>query len=204
MKTLKLTLIIFLLTAMPCLAQNNGLLIDDLEGEISGGENGTVDFGSGGGSNVSVSADRNIKHSGEQSLKIDYEANYGGYMWIAKGFGLDAKNSTWLTHPDNINWKKYNAISFYVYGNNSKTKIAIDIKDNGNEMWRFIFTDEFRGWKQIVCPFTNFFARGDWQPSGADANGMLDLPIKSYQLEPLAGAKNTLYLDKVELINNQR
>lgn len=200
MKAIKLILLSGLLTiAASCIAQTNALLIDDLEIAVSGGENGTVDFGSGSGSSVSVLSDTAIKQSGSQSLKIDYDAVSGGYIWIARGFGLDAKNAGWLIKPGDISWSGYKALSLYVYGSGSKTKIAIDIKDNGGEMWRFIFNDDFTGWKQIVCPFNEFFARGDWQPSAADKNAVLDFPLTSYQLEPLPEAKGVFYIDTVGL-----
>lgn len=201
MKKINLFIIVIFCSALNCFAQEKSLLIEDFEGEISGGENGTLDFGSGNSSSVEVTADTNIKNSGAQSLKIAYDAVSGGYMWIAKGFSLDAKNAAWLVTPESIDWKKYNAISFYIYGSGAKTKIAFDIKDSGNEMWRFIITDDFSGWKQIICPFNEFFARGDWQPQTADANAMLDFPVKSFQFEPLAEAKGALYIDTVELIN---
>ena len=201
MKIIKLIFVLFFLLVISSSAEEKGLLIEDFEGTISGGENGTVDFGAGNGSSVEVTADTNIKNSGAQSLKIAYDAVSGGYIWIAKGFGLDVKNSAWLLAPESIDWKKYNAISFYIYGSGSKTKIAFDIKDSGNEMWRFIITDDFKGWKQIICPFNEFFARGDWQPQTADKNAVLDFPVKSFQFEPLAEAKGALYIDTVELIN---
>jgi hypothetical protein len=86
-----------------------------------------------------------------------------------------------------------------MYGNDSKTRVAVDLKDSGNEMWRIIVTDDFKGWKQVVCPLKDFFARSDWQPDNADKNGAIDFPLKSYQFEPLAVAKGTLYFDDVEL-----
>lgn len=182
-----------------CFAQE-ALLLDDFEGVISGGTEGTVDFGAGGGSNVDVVSDTEIKKSGEQSLKVNYEAVSGGYMWVARGFGLDASNAGWLVKPEEINWQEYNAISFYMYGSNSGANIAFDIKDNGQEMWRFMVTDDFQGWKQMLCPFEQFFARDDWQPQDADNNFNLDFPLQSYQFEPRPEAKGTLYFDQVELI----
>ena len=200
MKALNSILILILSLTISSCAQNKSLLIDDLEGELSGGAKGTVDFGSGEGSSVEVTAAKDIKYQGEQSLKITYDAISGGYMWIARGFGLDAKNSKWLVENTKIKWNRYNAFSFYIYGSNSKARICIDIKDSQDEMWRFIFTDDFTGWKQIICPFKGFFARSDWQPATADVNGIIDFPIKSYQLEPIAKAKGVLYIDNVELI----
>lgn len=200
MKKVFVMLGIVISTVVVCFAQEKGLLIDDFEGVISGGPEGTVDFGAGNGSKVEVSQASDIKQSGKQSLKVVYDAVSGGYMWIARGYGLDAKNSAWLVKPEGLDWKQYSAISFYLYGSDSKTKIAFDIKDNNNEIWRFMLEDNFKGWKQTVCPFNEFFARSDWQPDAADKNGTLDFPLKSYQFEPLPPAKGTLCFDDVELV----
>jgi len=185
------------------LAQEKGLLLDDFEGQILGGPDGTVDFGAGNGSTVEVTASSDIKHSGEQSLKVTYDAEVSGYIYVARGIDLDAKNAGWLVKPQDIDWPGFKALAFYMYGSDSKTKIAFDIKDNGNEMWRFIFEDNFKGWKQIICPFGEFFCRGDWQPANADKNATLDFPIKSLQFEPLPDAeakKGVLYFDTLELL----
>lgn len=189
-----------LLAATFCYAQENTLLVEDFESAIYGGPDGTMDFGAGGGSAIEVIAATDIVHSGKQSIKITYDAVSDGYMWVAKGFDLDAKNAAWLVKPKDIAWSEYKAIAFYMYGTDSKAKIAFDAKDNGNEMWRFMFEDDFKGWKQIVCPLSDFFARGDWQPDSADKNAALDFPIKSFQFEPRPDAKGTLYFDSVELI----
>lgn len=194
-------ILIFLLSVTTlCIAQENTLLIDDFENPVSGGPQGTVDFGAGGGSWIDVTSDTSIKHSGKQSLKVTYEAIAGGYMWIARGFDLDAKNTAWLVRPEDIEWQKFSAISFYMYGNDSKTRIAFDIRDNGSEMWRFILEDDFTGWRRITCPFNEFFCRSDWQPNKADKNGILDFPLRSFQFEPLPEAKGVLYFDTVELV----
>jgi hypothetical protein len=198
--------IIYLMTALVlvfagvCFAQEKGLMIDDFEGAISGGPEGTVDYGAGNGSTVEVSASRDFKQSGAQALEVSFEAVNGGYMWIARGFALDAKNAGWLVKPTDIKWKDYRAISFYMLGTGSQTEIAFDLKDNGGELWRFMLTDNFKGWKQLVCKFADFVDRSDWQPDSADKNGQLDFPLKSYQWEPRPSAKGVLYLDDVELL----
>ncbi len=183
-----------------CPAQEKELLIDGFEVAISGGPEGTLDFGAGGGSSVEVTAATDIKNSGNQAIKVTYTAVSGGYMWVARGFNLDAKNAGWLVKPEEIDWKEYNAVSFYMYGSDTKAKVAFDLEDNGNEMWRFIVEDNFKGWKEIVCPFSEFFARGDWQPDSADKNATMDFPLKSYQFEVLPPAKGTLYFDDVKLV----
>jgi len=181
-------------------AQGKEILIDDFEITISGGPDGTVDFGAGNGSAVNVTAATDIKNSGKQSLKVEFDAMPGGYMYIARGYGLDAKNSGWLVKTEDIDWKNVKAIAFSMYGSDSKAQVVVDIKDSGNEMWRFTFDDNFTGWHQIVCPIESFQVRDDWQPDSADKNANLDLPIKSLQFEILPPAKGTLYFDTVLLI----
>jgi len=182
------------------LKANESLLIDNLEITVTGGTQGTVDFGSGGDSSVEVSSESSIKNQGDQSVKVVYDAVDGGYIWIARGTGLDASNADWTTEVKDIDWDKYNAISVYVYGENSGSSIAFDLKDSGSEMWRYIITDDFDGWKQIVFPFDQFYARSDWQPASADNNSQMDFPVKSYQFEPLAPGKGIFYFDQVELL----
>jgi len=205
MKKLSLYFLVVILAAVfffqsGTLNANDGLLIDSLEITVSGGPSGTVDFGSGGDSSVKVSSESGIKNEGNQSVKVVYDAIADGYMWIARGAALDASNAGWTTKAKDIDWDKYNAISVYIYGGNSGNSIAFDLKDAGSEMWRYIVTDDFDGWKQIVFPFNQFFARSDWQPASADNNSELNFPVKSYQFEPLAPGKGTFYFDQVEVV----
>ncbi len=183
-----------------CFAEEKKLLIDDFEISVSGGPDGTVDFGAGNGSMVEVTDAADIKNTGDKALKVVYDAVDGGYIYVARGTGLDAKNAAWSINPADIKWEDYSAISFYIYGTDSKTRIAFDIKDNGGEIWRFITQDDFNGWKRVVCSFDKFMVRDDWQPQDADNNGNLDFPIKIFQFEPLSDSKGTLYFDTVELV----
>lgn len=203
MKIFSLVLVVLFCVVTFCFAAEEcGLtntLIDDFEGTISGGAEGTVDFGAGNGSTVEVTADTEVKQSGAQSLKVNYAAVSGGYIWIARGSGLDAANAGWLVNPADINWQGYQAITFYLYANNSGGFIAFDIKDNGGEMWRYLVENNFTGWKKITCNFSDFYARDDWQPADADKNAELDFPIASYQLEPLPAQQGVIYVDKVTL-----
>jgi len=180
------------------------LVIDDFEGAITGGVDGTIDYGAGNGSSVIVTASTEIKQSGNQAIKVEYQAVAGGYIWVARGYDLDVKGAAcWLHKPEDINWKDYNAIAFYMYGSNSKANIAFDIKDYREEIWRFIIPDDFIGWKQVICPFAQFFCRTDWQPNNADKNSAIDFPIKSFQFEPLPESKGILYFDDVELVQTK-
>ena len=187
--------------AMLYAQEANELLLDDFEGVISSGESGTVDFGSGGGSTVEVKASQEIKHHGGQSLAVKFEALMGGYMWIARGYELTVKGAgKWLVEPKDIDFTKYNALSFYMYGANSKNQVAVDIVDNGAEYWRYLVEDNFTGWKEVVIPFKDFFPRGDWQPDKADKNAELNFPARVFQFEPKPEGKGTIYFDYVRLV----
>jgi hypothetical protein len=200
MKKIILAIALFLGIAGICLAAEGDLLIDDFEIAVSAGPDGTVDFGAGNGSTVNVTASTDIKNTGKQALKLDFDAVSGGYMYVARGQGLDAMNTGWLVNPDDIKWKDYKGFSFYMHGSNSKGKVAFDIKDNGNELWRFIVEDNFEGWQQVFCYFDQFAARNDWQPESSDKNGVINFPIRVFQFEPLPPLKGTIYLDTVELV----
>lgn len=191
---------LILLVAGACWAAENNLLIDDFEMAVSNGPEGTVDFGSGNGSTVEVAQATEIKNTGNQSLKVTYDAINDGYIYVARGSGLDAKNAQWTIKAEDIKWEDYSALSFYLYGTDSKARIAFDVKDNGGEIWRFITDDDFKGWKKVVVSFDKFVMRDDWQPNDADKNGTIDFPIKVFQFEPLPGSKGTLYFDTVELV----
>lgn len=180
---------------------DNELLLDDFEGAISGGEQGTVDFGSGGGSSVEVSASKETKHHGEQALEVKFDAVDGGYMWVSRGYDLTVKGAgAWLIEPKDIDFTKYNAISFYMYGADTKAQVAVDLVDSGSEYWRYLIEDDFTGWKEFTVLFSDFFARGDWQPERADKNTVLDFPVKVFQFEPRPAAKGALYFDYVRLV----
>ncbi|MFC1709707.1 carbohydrate binding domain-containing protein, partial [Candidatus Omnitrophota bacterium] len=178
------------------------LVIDDFEGEIS---LATVDYGAGGGSVIQVSASKGIKYHGQQAVKLDYDSVSGGYMWVARGFKLEVKGADrWLRRPEEIDWPGYSALSFYMFGSNSGASIAVDITDSGFELFRFMIKDNFQGWKQIICPFDKFFARGDWQPDKAKTNAQLDFPINSFQFEPRSIVKGIIYIDYVHLIGKEQ
>ncbi len=200
MKKILFAVSLVVLCAVWACAAEKSVQLDDFEGVVSGGAEGTVDFGAGNGSALTVTATTEQAHGGKQSLKVDYDAISGGYMYVAKGTKLDAKKADWKVKPEDIDWGSFNAISVWVYGTDSKATVALDVKDTGGEIWRSTFTDDFKGWKQVVTLFSGFSPRDDWQPDSADKNGTLDFPIRSYQFEPLTPGKGTLYFDDVEVI----
>lgn len=196
-----MAIIFFISVTSLVFSQENEILLDDFEGVISGGEQGTVDFGSGNGSTVEVNSSKETKYHGEQALEVKFDAVDGGYIWVARGYDLTVKGAgAWMLEPKDIDFSKYNAISFFIYGANTKTQVAIDLVDSGFEYWRSLIEDNFTGWKEFTILLSDFFARGDWQPEKADKNTILDFPVKVFQFEPRPAAKGVLYFDYVRLV----
>jgi hypothetical protein len=192
-----LLLVVFSLFAANCARGPEEILLDDFEGPITPE---TVDFGAAQGSSLKVEAEQEIKVCGQQSLKLDYVLKPSGYMWVARGYGLDVEGaSEWNLEPKAIPWRRYKTISLQMYGSNSGGVIAFDIKDSGGELWRFILDDDFTGWKEINCRFDLFFPRKDWQPDTAEKNETLDFPIMSFQFEPRLPGKGIYYFDCLKL-----
>lgn len=193
-----LVTMIFSIAIAGCAVSPKEVLLDSFEGEIN---KTTVDYGAAKGSFVEVLADTSQKVCGEQSLKIIYDLGTSGYMWIARGYGLDVPGAgCWLRKPADINWKAYNAISLRMYGMGTGAVVAFDIKDSGGEMWRFLLDDDTTGWKEVICPLNQFFPRGDWQPDTAQKNAQLDFPIMSFQFEPRLAGKGVYLFDCVKLM----
>jgi hypothetical protein len=193
---------LFMLVFIGCALSPAGpLLIDDFEGKTN---KETVDFGAGNDSFIDVRAAKDIVNTGEQSLMISYKVVPSGYMWTARGYGLDVKGAgQWLTQPEKIKWQKYEGFSFYIHSEKKGIILAFDVKDRDNEMWRKVFTLKDTGWHKIEIPFDKMFTRTDWQPGQAVLNEELDFPIKSYQLEVVSLGEGTLHIDTVELFTSQ-
>ncbi|MCM8813160.1 MAG: hypothetical protein NC924_04400, partial [Candidatus Omnitrophica bacterium] len=74
-----------LIAAAGCSRGPQTLLLDSFEGPLS---YQTVDYGSGNGATLEVSAETGQKTHGEQSIKLVYSLE-GGYLWAARGYNLD-------------------------------------------------------------------------------------------------------------------
>lgn len=171
--------------------------LDSFEGAIN---KKTVDFGSSKDTKIVVTAAKDKKVCGNQSLQIEYDLNPSGYMYCARGYGLNVFGSVWEgPKPPEITWDKFDGISVQVYGSKSGD-IAMDVKDGGGEMWRYLIQDDFNGWKEVFIPFFLFKVREDWQPSTADGNKILDFPIQSFQFEPRKPGPGKVNFDCVKIV----
>ncbi len=181
-----------------CMPPPEDIVLDSFEGLIN---KETVDYGVADGSSIKVTADTSNPVCGQQALKVEYDLKPSGYMWIARGYNLDVSGAAkWNYKPEEVSWKRYDAVSVQMYGSNSGGVIAFDLKDRGGELWRFLLDDDFAGWKEIVCPFEHFFPRSDWQPETANNNEILDFPVMSFQFEPRLGGKGSYMFDCVKII----
>ncbi len=190
--------------------QENELLLDSFEGALT---KETVDFGAHAESVLTAQASKAEKSCGEQSLKISYQLNAGGYMFCARGHGLDVAGALWEgPQPDKIQWSDFVGIKFMLNNATSTgtaaqpaadpTQIAFDVKDAGGEMWRYAVTSDRKGWVEVAVPLTQFKVRDDWQPATADGNRQLDFPLQSFQWEPKSMGEGTLFVDCVKLYKN--
>lgn len=202
MKRFYLFLVILLVfSSLSCAKVPDEILIDSFEGELN---HETVDFGSSMGSTIKIEAEKQLKVCGEQSLKLEYLLDRDGYMWAARGYNVDVKGAgKWLKKPQAIKWRSFDAFSLYMYGSNSGGIINFDIKDAGNEMWRFVLKDNFEGWREIISPFSSFFLREDWQPQNAERNKVLDFPVMAFQFEPRLKSSGIYYFDCVKVIKSE-
>ncbi|MCF7908866.1 MAG: hypothetical protein K9L86_08370 [Candidatus Omnitrophica bacterium] len=195
-------LAVLLFLGLACDRGPQEVVIDSFESEINPK---TVDFGASENSSISVDLAKDIKVCGEQSLKMTYDLRPSGYMWVARGYGLDVEGAAlWEVKPKDIKWKRYKSISVAIYGRNSGGVLAFDLKDSGGEMWRTIIDDDFEGWKGVVCPFKNFFPRKDWQPDTAKKNDKLDFPIMSFQFEPRLPGIGVYYFDCIKAVKVEK
>lgn len=190
---------LFLPSVSGC-GQNPGagvFMLDSFEGELS---RKTVDYGSAANSSLDVAAAKDVKMCGGQSIRLQYKLEKDGYLYCARGYGLDVLNALWeAPAPEKIEWDDYGAIRLQMYGQ-GQGEVAFDVKDAGGEVWRSLINDTTKGWREVKVLFTQFAAREDWQPSTADGNRKLDLPIKSFQFEPKTPGEGMLYFDCVQLV----
>lgn len=189
---------VLVILPLSCVQAQEELLLDSFEGRLN---SRSVDFGAMEGSFIKISASRELKVCGKQSMKLEYNLKPAGYVWAARGYNLSVKGAArWLVKPDKIGWGKYNAFSIHMYGSKSNAVIAFGIKDAKGEVWRFTLSDDFKGWKEIICPFSQFYVSEKQQPQEVIFDKILDFPVKAFLFEPILPSEGMYYFDCVKLI----
>ena len=133
-------------------------------------------------------------------LAIDYDIGaWGGFTHAF----TDGEN--WLSQD----WRSHNALSFWLYGNNTGGAIQVEIFDNRNsnlnndtaERWYYRITDDYDAWMAFTIPFRSFQRRTDWQPGGAPDDGLSLDEVSGYAFGFPAGVgAQRAFLDDVRLV----
>ncbi len=133
-------------------------------------------------------------------LAIDYDIGaWGGFTHAF----TDGEN--WLSQD----WRSHNALSFWLYGNNTGATIQVEIFDNRNanlnsdsaERWFYHISDDYDSWMEFSIPFRSFQRRSDWQPGGAPDDGLGLDQVSGYAFGfPAGTGAQTAYLDDVRLV----
>ena len=134
------------------------------------------------------------------ALAIDYDIGaWGGFTHVL------TDGESWISQD----WRAFNAVNFWLYGNNTGGVVQVEIFDNRNpnipgdsaERWYYRITDDYEGWQEFIIEFRSFQRRTDWQPGGAPDDGLgLDAVSGLAFGFPAGAGAQTAYLDDVRLI----
>lgn len=182
-------------------------LMDDFETEELFAERdefnnaiGHVEWGDTAG-NVDLSLEE-IEREGEMTnaLAISYDINsWGGFTHAL------TNGENWISQD----WTAFNALQFWLFGNNTGGTVQVEVFDNRNpdlntdtaERWFYRITDDFEGWQQFTIPFESFQRRTDFQPSGAPNDGLGLDAVSGYAFGMPGGVgAHIAYLDDVTLV----
>ncbi len=132
-------------------------------------------------------------------LAVHYDiASWGGFSHVFND------GSKWTT----ADWRPYNALSFWLYGNDTGGTIQVEIFDNRNpdrsgdtaERFYYRILDNYTGWQQFTIPFELFQRRTDFQPDGAPDDGLGLDAVSGYAMGfPVGTGPQTAYVDDVGL-----
>ena len=133
-------------------------------------------------------------------LAIDYDIGaWGGFTHAL------TDGESWTSQD----WTPYNAVRFWLYGNNTGGNVQVEIFDNRNpnltgdsaERWYYRIADDYQGWLEFTIEFRSFQRRTDWQPGGAPDDGLgLDAVSGLAFGFPAGTGAQTAYLDDVQLV----
>ena len=133
-------------------------------------------------------------------LAVAYHIDSWGGFTHAFTDGTDWISQDWTTH---------NAVSFWLYGNDTGGVVQMDLFDNRNpevsgdsaERWYYRLDDGYIGWRQFSIPFALFQRRTDFQPNGAPDDGLGLDQVSGYAFGfPSGVGAQIAYLDDVRLV----
>lgn len=209
-----LVVVVTLLLASVATAQPEPMIVDDFEGALwlgtdsDGAGIGLVPWGNAA-ENVRLSIRQLVanstmavpENSGVNNvLAVEYEID--GWGGFTKAF---TDGEAWISQD----WTSQNAMSFWLYGNDSGGMVQIDLFDNRNptaagdsaERWFYRVADDYTGWREFSIPFALFQRRTDFQPNGAPNDGLGLDEVSGYAFGfPSGVGLQTAYVDDVRLV----
>ena len=192
------------------LVRTNGVgTIDDFEYGLPTATDGNgveIGFSTFSGSNsrawMSITDEHPVRPNEEPRnhvLRIDVDVN--SWAGVMHRFENEVQDQ-WVAYD----WRGARELSFWLYGNDSGTTLAIDVLDNRHgcsrsddaERYRYEFTDDFAGWRLISIPF-EVMTRADVGNDAPD-DGLGLSSVNGWGLGVLKTfGRKTYYLDDVEV-----
>jgi hypothetical protein len=139
--------------------------------------------------------------AGNTVLRLDVvTASFAGFAHVFENAAVDR-----LAPRD---WSSYQAMTFWLYGNNTGNALYIDVLDNREpnstgypfELWTSTFVDDFSGWKELSFAFADLTRKEIG--NGAPNDGLGLTTVHGWALGTLAtGGPRTYYVDDVRLVS---
>ncbi len=140
--------------------------------------------------------------AGNTVLKLDVEAtDFAGFVHV-----FENTTAGTLAPQD---WSAFDALTFWLYGNNTGIDLYIDLLDNRGgpdafypfELWTSTFKDDFSGWKQLSFAFSSLVRKDI--ANGAPNDGLGLTAVHGWALGTLGtGGARTYFVDDVRLASS--
>jgi hypothetical protein len=136
---------------------------------------------------------------GNSVLELELEVDT--WAGVLHRFANEAVDE-WLGYD----WSGALELSFWFHGNNSGTRLVIDVLDNRRlcsaiddaERYSYEFADDFSGWRLISIPFEVMGRKEIW--NGAPTDGLGLLPVHGWGLAALhTDGAITFFVDELQL-----
>jgi beta-glucanase (GH16 family) len=195
--------------AAPVLAATP-LVVDDFEAGLPAGHDAdgvAVGFNTFQDPNSSVAISTTaappapVPGAGSPNNVLKMDANVVSYAGFTHSFENPAVDQ-WVSQD----WSAYEGISFWLYGNNSRTTLFVDVLDNRNpgstkddaERWSVDVPDSFSGWQQIQLPFDSMHRKEIGNGAPNDGFGLTEVHSRAFGAITMPSPQ-TYYIDNVTL-----
>ncbi|RPI84608.1 MAG: hypothetical protein EHM41_12965 [Chloroflexi bacterium] len=139
----------------------------------------------------------NVFSDSESTTKIEpssgKDSKYS--LHFSYSIGASGRGGVEKIYASPQKWDSYKQLTFNFYGNKTGNSIRVEILDNSAqgstidtaERYEVVFIDDFQGWRTITLPWSEFSRRNDWQPEGAQNNGLNLTNVWGLNFAPVEG-----------------